>query len=172
MWPSWATFGALKCQLSGRSDDAVWLGHILGTYVAKMCPGLLCSAGRTASEKWAGALRLLGGGYFHSVSAWVSSSSAIGTQSPIIPVHKWTEQGPKLFASRRILNVLGMRGKLGVAFYISACPFFFYPWINSQCDLPITPLSIVVRPREKCGDGQAKNKRKNSSAHVDFPFHP
>ena len=120
----------------------------------------------------AGLLRLPGGHYFHSVSAWAPSSSAIGTQSPIIPVHEWTEQGPKLFASPRIFNVLGMLGKLGVAFYISACPFFFYPWINSQCDLAITPLTIVIRPRKKYDDKHAKNKRKNSSAHVDFPFHP
>ncbi|MGV7243802.1 hypothetical protein ACRXB1_18850 [Caballeronia sp. M23-90] len=99
-------------------------------------------------------------------------SSAIGTQLPIIPVHKWTEQGPKLFASPRISSVLGMLGKLGVAFYISACPFFSYPWINSQFDLAITSLTIVIRPRKKYDDKHAKNKRKNSSAHVDFPFQP
>jgi hypothetical protein len=95
MWPFWATFGALKCQLSNRSDGAVWFGHILGTYVAKnVTQVLLCSAGRTASEKWAGALRLPGGGYFHSVSAWVPSSSAIGTQSPIQAGYKWDGTSP------------------------------------------------------------------------------
>jgi hypothetical protein len=109
---------------------------------------------------------------FHSVSAWVTSSSAIGTQSPIIPVHKWTEQGPKLFASPRVSNVLRMLGKLGVGFSnwrFQCCPIFLCPVVNPQLDFPITPSSIVVRPSKKCGDGHAKNKRKNSSAHVDPP---